>query len=95
MVRAIENWAELGGTVREIKPREGVAQMSDVVLAVEAAEDVEGYPNLLTDAPGRELAVSVETEKLGGIAPGARVRCRARRADLHTVVAHPDGLSKD
>ncbi len=94
MVRAIENWAELGGTVREIKPREGVAQMSDVVLAVEAADDVEGYPNLLTDAPGRELAVSIETEKLGGIEPGTRVRCRARRADLHTVVAHPDGLSK-
>lgn len=90
-MRAIENWADLRGTVREIRRRPGVPQMSDVVLAVEEARDVEGYPNLLTEAPGQELAVSVETEKLGGIEPGAEVRCRAQRADPRTVVAHPDG----
>jgi len=91
MVRAIENWAELKGTVRAVKPRQGVPQMSDVVLEVEESHDVEGYPNLLAEAPGSELAVSVDTESLGDVEPGARVRVRAQRADPQTVVAHPEG----
>jgi hypothetical protein len=91
MVQAIENWAELKGTVRAVKPRQGVPRMSDVVLAVEQADDVEGYPNLLTEVPGQELAVSVDTESLGDLEPGVRVRVRAQRADPQTVVAHPEG----
>lgn len=94
MVRAIENWADLGGTVREIRPRQGVPGMSEVVLAVEEARDVEGYPNLLTEAPGQELVVSVDTDSLGEIGPGTRVRCRAQRADPRTVVADPRGCSR-
>jgi hypothetical protein len=93
MVRAIENWAELTGIVREVKPRPDVPQMSNVVLAVERADDVEGYPNMLADAPGRDLTVSIETEKLGGVAPGAKVRGRARRDDLEIVTVHPHGFS--
>lgn len=91
MVAPIENWAELSGTVREVKPRPGVPGMSELRLAVEEARDVEGYPNLLTEAPGGELAVSVDTDSLAAIEPGARVRVRAQRAGPQTVVAHPDG----
>lgn len=91
MVRAIENWAELRGTVREVKPRRGIPQMSDIVLEVEESHDVEGYPNLLTEVPGSELAVSVDTESLGEVEPGTRVRVRAQRADPQTVVADPEG----
>lgn len=93
MVRAIENWAELAGTVREVRPHEGIPEMSDLILSVERADDVEGYPNLLADAPGQELAVMIETEKLADAKPGERVRCRARRGGLETVIAHPSGLS--
>lgn len=95
MVRAIENWAELTGTVREVRPRQGVPDMHEILLAVEGAADVEGYPNLLGDAPGQELAVSVDTEKLGNAEPGARVRLRARRAGPETVIAHPEGIFQD
>lgn len=94
MVRAVENWAELRGTVRAIRPRPGVPRMSEVVLAVDEARDVEGYPNLLAEAPGQELAVNVDTESLGDVEPGARVRCRAQRADPRTVVADPAGPAK-
>ena len=95
MVRAIENWTELAGTVREVKPRPGVPQMSDVVLAVERADDVEGYPNRLADAPGGEVTVGIETEKLGAAVPGAKVRCRAQRTGPRSVIAHPRGFSPD
>jgi hypothetical protein len=93
MVQAIENWAELTGTVEEVKPREGVPQMSDLVLAVDGASDVEGYPNLLTESPGQVLAVSVRNEKLGQVAAGDKVRAKVQRADPRTVLVHPDGLS--
>jgi hypothetical protein len=93
MVRAIENWAELVGTVRAVRPREELPQMSELVLAVEEANDVDDYPNLLADAPGRELPVMIETEKLAGIEAGGRVRLRARRGGPETVVGHPDGPS--
>ncbi len=91
MVAPIENWAELSGTVRDVRPRPGVPQMSEMVLAVDEARDVEGYPNLLTEAPGGELAVAVESDRLGGIEPGSRVRVRAQRAGPATVVSHPEG----
>jgi len=94
MVRAVENWAELRGTVREIRPRPGVPRMHDVVLAVDEARDVEGYPNLLTEAVGQDLVVSVDSASLGDLEAGAKVRCRAQRADPRTVVADPEGPAK-
>lgn len=93
MVRAIENWAELRGTVRDVRPRRGVPHMSEIVLDVDAADDVEGFPNLLTEAPGQRLAVAVDSQSLGHLQPGAGVRIRAQRADPRTVVAHPDGVT--
>lgn len=90
MVRAVENWADLTGTVRAIGARPGVPGMSEVVLAVEEARDVEGYPNLLTEAPGEELVVSADTADLDDLEPGARVCLRAQRADPRTVVAAPE-----
>lgn len=94
MVRAVENWAELTGAVREIRPRPGVPGMSEVVLAVDGAEEVEGYPNLFAEAPGQELVVSVDTASLGDVEPGATVRLRAQRAGPRTVVAAPEGPAK-
>jgi hypothetical protein len=96
MVQAIENWADLSGRLREVRPRPGVPQMSELVVEVEEAEDVEGFPNVLAEATGRELAVAIETEKLKqtGVGPGDRVRVRAQRASPSVVVAHPEGLAK-
>jgi hypothetical protein len=96
MVQAIENWADLSGTVREVRPRPGVSQMNELVLEVEQADDVEGFPNLLVEAPGSEVAVAIEAATLqaAGVEPGAKVRCRAQRAAPNVVVGHPEGLRK-
>jgi hypothetical protein len=95
MAQAIENWAELAGTLREVRPPDGPSQMSKLVIQVHKADDVEGYPNLLADTPGRELAVAIKTAKLDDldVQPGAEVRCRAQRASPDVVVAHPDEIS--
>lgn len=91
----MENWAELGGTVREVRPPAGDSPMSELVIQVDQADDVEGYPNLLSKTPGQELTVAIRAENPDdlGIEPGAKVRCRAQRAGPGVVVAHPDGLS--
>ncbi len=95
MVQAIENWAELAGTLREIRPPAGDSPMSELVIQVDRADDVEGYPNMLSDTPGRELAVAVRADNPGdlGVEPGASVRVRAQRASPDVVVAHPDDVS--
>jgi len=95
MVQAIENWAELSGVVRDVRPRPGSQGMSEVLLAVDGVRDVEGFPNLLTEAAGQELAVGIRTDRLSGVEPGARIHCRAQRAGPRTVVAHSDHLERD
>jgi hypothetical protein len=97
MVQAIENWAKLSGTLREIRPPQGDSPMSELVIQVDRADDVEGYPNMLSDTPGRELAVAVRADDPSdlGVEPGASVHVRAQRAGPDVVVAHPDDVSSD
>jgi hypothetical protein len=96
MVQAIENWADLSGGVREVRPRPGVPQMSELAIEVERVDDVEGFPNAFADAPGGELTVAIETERIeqAGVHPGDSVRVRAQRTSPSLAVAHPDGLAK-
>jgi hypothetical protein len=97
MVQAIENWADLAGTVRAVKPAAGESRMGQLVIQVERSDDVEGYPNLLANAQGEELAVAVRSERLDELAPapGARVRLRAQRASPTVVVAHPESVASE
>lgn len=96
MVQAIENWADLSGGVREMRPRPDAPQMSEIAIEVERADDVEGFPNAFADAPGNELTVAIETERIeqAGIQPGDRVCVRAQRASPSLVIAHPNSLAK-
>lgn len=97
MVQAVENWADLSGTLRDVRPRPGTGDMSELVLRVDRADDVEGFPNLLTETPGRELTVAIRNDALPRepLPSGARIHCRAQRAAPDVVVAHPEGLSRD
>lgn len=94
IVKAIENWAELSGSVREVRHR--AAGRSELLIAVERAEDVAGFPNLLAGTPGRELAVSVATDAVErmGLRGGDAIVCRAQRAGPRSVVAQPASLAR-
>jgi hypothetical protein len=96
MVQAIENWADLSGTLRDLRPRPGVENMSELVLHVDRADDVEGFPNFLAETPGRELEVAIRNDALPPEPPpaGTRISLRAQRAAPDVVVAHPAGLSR-
>lgn len=96
MAQAIENWADLSGGVREVRLRPGAPEISEIAIGVERADDVEGFPNAFADAPGSELTVAIETDRVeqAGVQPGDHVCVRAQRATPSLVIAHPDGLAK-
>lgn len=52
-MQAIENWADLSGTLRALRPREGAPGMTEILIAVEEARDVDDYANLLPPRPAR------------------------------------------
>lgn len=95
MVQAIANWARLTGTVREVRPPGDASPMSELVIQVDRADDVEGFPNLLSETPGQELTVAVKTANPGdlGLEPGASVSVHAQRASPDVVIAQPSGIS--
>jgi hypothetical protein len=61
-----------------------------VRLELERAGAVPGKANLLESQQGAAIDVSVRRELLGNAAPGARLRCRAKRTpDGAMCEAHP------
>ena len=76
--------------------RHGPGGRSELLIAVERADDVAGVPNLLARTPGRELAVSVPTEAIErlGLRAGEAISCRAQRAGPRSVVAQPASLTR-
>lgn len=92
MVRAIPNWAQLTGAVREIRHLDG--GRSELVIAIERVDDIPGFPNLLVRFAGNELAVTVRSEALrrAGVRKGDAISVRAQRAGPRAVVAQPGSL---
>lgn len=92
MVQAIPNWAQLRGPVRELRGLDG--GRSELIIAVERADDVAGFPNLLARFTGTELAVTVRTEAVErvGVRAGDAISCRAQRVGPRRVVAQPASL---
>jgi len=67
-----------------------------LVIAVERADDIAGFPNLLGRTPGRELAVSAAAEEVErlGLRAGDAIRCRSQRAGPRSVVVQPGSLAR-
>ncbi|WP_162501432.1 hypothetical protein [Methylobacterium crusticola] len=52
---------------------------------------MEGKADLISNQLGKEMQVAVRSALLGGVRPGARLRCRARRtADGAMCEANPE-----
>lgn len=94
MVRAVENWTLLTGRVRGLREiRDGV---SHVIMVVTRADEVQGFPNLLADAPGSELVVSLKSAAIErvGLQVGDAISVRAQRSGPRSVVGQPASLAR-
>ncbi len=94
MVQAIENWARLMGTVVHVAPSPSQSRFSLVVLDIETAEDVEGFPNLFTKSRGTQLSISVPAGLLTQMenTSNVRIECRVSRRSPRVVIAHREGF---
>jgi hypothetical protein len=90
-MQIIENWADVVGTVVELRADDGVEGFTVVDLEVQGVTPVEGWPNLFEDAAGQRLLVSFPNELVEerAVAPGAVIRCRIRRGGTAAYV-HPE-----
>ncbi len=80
-VSIIENWSEISGTVVSVTPSLELGGFESVEIAVEDVKDVPGFPNLLTDAAGKNLMVLMPADLVSRLAihAGQRITCRVRR----------------
>ena len=79
MVQAIENLSAITGTVVSRQQHPRLEEYDMLELELERVEPVQGKANLLDSQRGTTIQVAVRRELLGDAAPGARVRCRAKR----------------
>lgn len=100
MVSVIENWAQLEGTVREVRPDPELPDQLVAVVdvdAVEPVEDDEGnpFPNLFADAAGGSVELHVPAAPAADheLAPGRRISARVKRTGPDRSFVHPHHLS--
>lgn len=95
MVSIVENWADITGEVRSMAPATDLKGFLIATIQVEQVRPVVGFPNLLGDVVGTQLAVHIpETSaKALSLTPKKRIACWVRKADRQRVFAHPDHIS--
>jgi hypothetical protein len=79
VVQAIENLSAITGRVVSRRQHSQLEGYDVVRLELERAEAVPGKANLLESQQGATIDVAVRRDLLGNAAPGARLRCRAKR----------------
>jgi len=99
MVQVIENWSEIRGRVRELRPDPELPGQLLATVDVEDAQPVakpDGgtFPNLLEDCAGSAVDVYVpeETATQHGLSPGATISARVRRATPTRSFVDPGSL---
>jgi hypothetical protein len=91
MVESVENLTCVEGVVRSCRPHPTLADRVIVSLAVNRVSPVAGKADLMADAAGHDLDVTVRSALLGEAASGARLRCRVKRTPAGVMCeAHPE-----
>jgi hypothetical protein len=100
MVQIIENWSEIEGDVREVRPDPELPGHLIATVDVNDAKPVprpEGgeFPNLLADAAGGTVDVHVpeSTAAQHQLAAGRRLKARVRRATPTRSFVDPGHLA--
>jgi hypothetical protein len=86
MVQVIENRADIDGRVLSVAPIADRPEHRLVTIEVSGVSPVEGYANLFTSAPGRQLDVILPAVLAQTLQVGARVGCRIRRGGPMIVI---------
>ena len=94
MVQVVENWADIEGEIRGVRPGE-LQGYKTVDVLVKDATDVDDYPNLLRQRMGEVIALNVpepRAETLREVYESGRsnIACRARLAGSNRFFAHPE-----
>lgn len=95
MTQPIENEVRIRGTVREVRP--GPAEdWVELVVDVEAVEDVAGWPNLLRDRAGQQLTITTGADEVSqlGLTAGHRVEIGAELRGPGAVWSRPGALKR-
>ena len=89
-VQIIENWSKIIGIVQSLQPSTEVDEFLAVEVEVQSVQPVEGFPNLLDDAIGKNLVIHMPktlAEELG-ITAFDRIECRVRQAGPNRYFVH-------
>jgi hypothetical protein len=96
MVSIVENWAQLEGTVREMRPDPELPDQLVAVVDVHAVEPVADergvqYPNMFADAPGHAVEINVPAAVAAEreLAAGRRISARVKRGSPTRSFVHP------
>lgn len=92
MVQIVENWADIEGRVDQVAPAPDDPSMVAVSVALDMADDVEGFRNLLADSRGSVVTVLLRSDIASerGLVPGTRLVARARRSGPDRTFVHPE-----
>lgn len=85
MVQVVENRALLDGRVCDIREDPLRPDHKLTVLEVDSVHSVAPFPNLLTEAQGRQVEVVMASEQANALKQGDAVRCSARRSGPATI----------
>jgi hypothetical protein len=94
VVQVVENWADIEGEIRGVRPGE-LRGYKTVDVLVKDATDVDDFPNLLRQRMGEVIAVNVpepraETLREAHESGRSNIACRVRLAGPNRFFAHPE-----
>jgi len=96
MVEIIENWSDIKGIIKSIKPSSSMNDFIEVNILVEKITDVPGYPNLLESMEGSKIITAYIRSTIAHtlfFKTGKRISCRIRRTGVSTIFIHPTIVS--
>ena len=93
-MQIVENWAELLGVLEEVE--RSSPDMLDLIVRVVEVAPVEGFPNLMDDAVGKTIRITLRLD--GGastLRPGDRVRFQVRKGAPDRFFVRPGTVSQE
>jgi hypothetical protein len=91
-VQIIENWSDIRGTIREIRPSPAGEAFFEITIVVDTVSETDGFPSLVLFHPGETIPVQGRKDTPGfeRISNGAKISGRIRMAGSGRYFFHPE-----